>query len=112
MLEHQFNNIIKRDKLQSLTHVDLSVGRDHGSGKFRMMLKILFRFHESATISWLFQITSVSHSKDDTKILDSTALKPNGERLRRISQGGHFILHHDINDSLSVSFYLNINSVE
>jgi hypothetical protein len=75
MLEHQINNIIKRDQLQGLTHVDLSVGGDHGGRKFRMTLKILFRFHERSTISWIFQIASVSHSDDDIKILESTVLK-------------------------------------
>jgi hypothetical protein len=33
MLQQQINNIT-REQLQSLTHVDLSVGGDHGGGKF------------------------------------------------------------------------------
>jgi hypothetical protein len=111
MLEHQINNIIKRDQLQGLTRVDLSVGGDHGGGKFRMTLKILFRFHERSTISWLFQIASVSHSKDDTKILESTVLKPIGESLRTISQGGCFIVQSDADDSLRLSFNLNVSYV-
>jgi hypothetical protein len=69
-----------------------------------MTLKILFRFLESATISRLFQIASMSHSKDDTKILDTTILKPIGESLRMISKGGHFIVSHDTNDSPSLNF--------
>jgi hypothetical protein len=36
MLKHQINNIIKRDQLQHVSHVDLSVGGDHGGGKFCM----------------------------------------------------------------------------
>ena len=51
MLQHQINNIIKIEQLQQLTRVDLSVGGDHGGGKFRMTLKILFRFNDRATIS-------------------------------------------------------------
>jgi hypothetical protein len=100
MLRHQINNIIKRDQLQHVSRVDLSVGGDHGGGKFRMTLKILFRFNKRSTISRLFHIASVSHSKDDTKILESTVLNPIGESLRRISHGGHFIVYSDTNDSL------------
>jgi hypothetical protein len=74
-----------------------------------MTLKILFRFLESATISRLFQIASMSHSRDDTEILDATVLKPIGESLRRMSEGGHFIVSHDTNDSLSLNFYVNVS---
>jgi hypothetical protein len=76
-----------------------------------MTLKILFRFHERSTISQLFQIASVSHSKDDTKILESTVLNPIGESMRRISHGGHFIVYSDTNDSLGLMFNLNVSFV-
>jgi hypothetical protein len=111
MLKHQINNIIKRDQLQHVSCVDLLVGGDHGGRKFCMTLKILFRFHERSTISRLFQITSVSHSKDDTKILESTVLNPIGESMRRISHGGHFIEYSDTNDSLGLTFNLNVSFV-
>jgi hypothetical protein len=42
MLQHQINNIIKKEQLSQLTHVDLSVGGDHGGRKFWMALKVLF----------------------------------------------------------------------
>jgi hypothetical protein len=71
MLQQVINNIIIREQLQSLTHVDLLVGGDHGGVKFFMTLKILFSFQKSATTSRLFQSASVSQSKDDTKILDT-----------------------------------------
>jgi len=74
MIPHQGNNIISKEQMEGLTHVDISVGGDHGGGKFLMTLKILFRFHESPTVSWLFQIASVCHSKDDTEILAATVL--------------------------------------
>jgi hypothetical protein len=74
-----------------------------------MTLKMLFRFHERLTISRLFQIARVSHSKDDTKILESTVLNPIGESLRRISHGGHFIVYSDTNDSLGLTFNLNVS---
>jgi hypothetical protein len=51
-------------------------------------------------ISRLFQIASVSHSKDDTEILESTVLKPIGESLRRIMEGGNFIIYNDVSNSL------------
>lgn len=61
------------------------------------------------SISKLFQIASVSHSKDDTKILFSTVLHPIGESLRRISLGGQFIVYDDSNDSLGLTFNLNVS---
>jgi hypothetical protein len=112
MLQHQINNIIKKQQLSQLTHIDLSVGGDHGGGKFRMTLKVLFRFKEQATVSRLFQIASVSHSKDETDILQKTVLDPIGESLRRISQGGHFIIHHNTHDDcLKLTFNLNVSIV-
>jgi len=42
MLKHQINSIIKREELQWLTSIDVTVGGDHGGGKFWMTLKILF----------------------------------------------------------------------
>jgi hypothetical protein len=53
----------------------------------------------------------VSHSKDDTKILESTVLNPIGESLRRISHGGHFIVYSDTNDSLGLMSNLNVSFV-
>jgi hypothetical protein len=57
-----------------------------------MTLKILLRYHDKPAISRLFQIASVSHSKDDTDILVATVLKPIGESLRIISDGARFII--------------------
>jgi hypothetical protein len=57
----------------------------------------------------LFQIASVSHSKDDTKILHSSVLHPIRESLRRISLGGQFIVYDDSNDSLGLTFNLNVS---
>jgi hypothetical protein len=57
-----------------------------------MTLKILFRYHDKPTISRLFQIASVSHSKDDTDILATTGLKPIDEILWIMSDGARFII--------------------
>jgi len=90
MLQHQINNIIKKQQLGQLTHIDLSVGGDHGGGKFWMTFKILFRFNEQATVSRLFQIASVSHSKDETDILQTTVLDPIGRKFMENKSGGTF----------------------
>jgi hypothetical protein len=110
MLPHQVNNIISKEQMEGLTHVDVSMGGDHGGGNFRMTFKILFRFHKSPTISWLFQIASVFHSKDDTEILTTMVLRPIGESLRLITKGGRFTIHYYGSCSLTVSFNLNISS--
>ncbi len=103
MLQQQISQIIKTEELIGLRHVDISVGGDHGGGKFQMTLKVLFHFHDKPTISRLFQIASVSHSKDDTDILVATVLKPVGESLRIITDGGHFVLVES-SHSLSLIF--------
>jgi hypothetical protein len=61
------------------------------------------------SISRLFQIASVSHSKDDTQILRRTVLQPIGESLRRISLGGKFIVYKDSSDSPILIFNLNVS---
>ncbi len=88
MLKHQINNVIKQDQIQHVSCFDLLVGGDHSGRKFRMTLKILFRFHESST---------------------STVLNPIGQSLRRISHGGHFIVYSDTNDSFGLTFNFNVS---
>jgi len=86
MLQHQINNIIKKEQLGQLTRVDLSVGGEHGGEKFQMTLKVMFEFDEQRIVSCLFQTTSVSCSKDDIEILQKTVLDPIGESLQRVSE--------------------------
>jgi hypothetical protein len=74
-----------------------------------MTWKILIRFQDSReTISRLFQVASVPHSKDETNILQTTVLNPIGKSLKRICQGGRFIVCDDANDLLSLSFTINV----
>ena len=64
-----------------------------------MTLKVLFRYHDKPPISRLFQIA--------TNILMATVLKPIGESLRIITDGGIFVIVEDNNsssDSLSITF--------
>jgi len=34
MIPHQVNNIISKEQMEGLTHVDTSVGGDHSGGEF------------------------------------------------------------------------------
>mgnify|MGYP000874231806 CR=1 FL=1 len=68
--------------------------------------------HDKPTISRLFQIASVSHSKDDTDILVATVLKPIGESLRIMSDGARFIIVEAIythSGNKKEDFYFNMN---
>ncbi len=89
LIKHQLGKIIKPDQLLNLKRVDFTVGGDHGGGKFRVTLKLLLRYHDKKSYSRLFQIASVSHSKDDIDILKATVLNPIGEGLKRIVEGQH-----------------------
>ena len=70
----------------------MTIGGDHGGGKFCMTLKVLFCFEHNPSISFLFQIGSVSHSKDDLTILSTAILQPIGEGIRLIVEGGRFFV--------------------
>jgi hypothetical protein len=41
LLQHQINEIITATDLESIEHVELATGGDHGSGRFQMALKLL-----------------------------------------------------------------------
>jgi hypothetical protein len=43
LLKHQISDMVSPPDLQGLTHVDVCTGGDHGVGRFRMLLKVLFR---------------------------------------------------------------------
>ncbi len=73
--------------------VDLAVGGDSGGGFFWMMLKVLFRFNDNKTISHIFQIASMSYSKDDIAVFKRTVLDKIGNSLKLIVDGGHFTFH-------------------
>jgi hypothetical protein len=81
LIEHQLERLISAEQLDGLKRVDFTIGRDHGGGKFCVTLKLLLRFSSKQTFSRLFQIASVSHSKDDISILKITVLNPIGEGL-------------------------------
>ncbi len=62
-LQKQLKSMIDLSLLPNLIKVDIIVGGDHGSGKFRMSMKVNFRLAEKKTHSYLTQIASVSFSK-------------------------------------------------
>jgi hypothetical protein len=96
--------MITAQDLTEVQNVHFTVGGDHGGGKFRMTLKVLFRFSSKATISRLYQIASVEYSKDSTPVLKSTVLDPIGESLKVMVEGGRFIVTVGEEDRLTVQF--------
>ncbi len=44
LLKHQLNEMVHLADLELLSHVDICTGGDHGVGRFRMLLKVLFQF--------------------------------------------------------------------
>jgi hypothetical protein len=102
-LKHQIAHIITADDVKNLQHEDFTVGGDHGKGRFRMTFKMLLRYSDKQSVSKLFQIASVEYSKDDIVILNSTVLKPFGEGLKEVKDGGRFIVIAG-QDTLSFAF--------
>jgi hypothetical protein len=74
--------IINAENIQNLQIVDMAVAGNSGSGFFRMMLKVLFRFNSIQSIYCIFQITSVSYSKDDIEVFNRTVLHAIGGSLK------------------------------
>jgi len=104
LIQHQLKNIVTAEQLVGLKRVDLTIGGDRGGGKFRMALKVLLRFSDKPTISKVFQIASVSPSKDDLSVLRSTVIEPIGIAARLIVEGGHISVQTSNNDDLDLSF--------
>jgi hypothetical protein len=101
--------MIDYTQLEGLSRVDICIGGDHGGGKFRMSFKVLFRFESNETISRLYQIASVSHPKDDSQMLNDTVLKPIGDSLKIIVDGGFFIVQRDnASNLLAVNYTLMV----
>jgi len=65
-----------------------------------MSLKLNFCFLDT-TIAHLFQIASVSFSKDDINILRKAVIDPIGSGLRGTAKGRRFAVSHDLAASFS-----------
>jgi hypothetical protein len=84
--------MVTAEKLIDLRRVHLTIDGDHSSGKFCTMIKV-FRFQSNPTISCIFQITSVSHSKDELSTLFSTVVEPIGEGICSFGTCGARCIH-------------------
>ncbi len=58
-----------------------------------MMLKVLFHLNDNSNFSRIFQIASVSFTKDDIEIFKRTVLDRIGSSLKLIVDGGNFTVH-------------------
>jgi hypothetical protein len=110
LMKHQLKSMVSAEQLEGLQRIDFTIIGDHGGGTFHMALKYLFQFSDRPTISKVFQIASISYSKDDISILQSTVIGPIGEGAQLIVEGGHFSIEKDSNGSLNLSFLLRTGS--
>jgi hypothetical protein len=92
LIKNKINEIVSEDNLSGIERVNFTVGGHHGGGKFRMSFKVLLVFSSKKSISRLYQIVSVEHSKDDTLILKTTVLQPIGDGFCEIVSGKYFII--------------------
>jgi hypothetical protein len=90
--------------LNGIQHVDICTGGDHGAGRFRMLLKLLFRFSDKPSITRKYEIANVLHSNDDIGILNKTVLQKIIDSLRLIHDGGRFIVTLDDDKKIQLSF--------
>ncbi len=105
LLKHQLNDMVNLANLELLSHVDICTGGDHGVGRFRMLLKVPFRFtNRKSPIARGFEIANVSHSNDDIEIINSTVMEKIIEGLRNIRNGGRFIVRLNDCNQLSLTF--------
>ena len=106
LISHQIDVMVNESQLEGLKRVDLCVGGDHGGGKFRMSLKVLLRSEEKESISHLYQIASVTHPVDDSKILT-----PIGASLKIIVEGGCFFVQRNVTtNQLVANFNVTVSS--
>ncbi len=75
------------DDLAGLGKVHIVTGGNHGGG-----------------LSRIYKITNAAHSSDDIEILKDTALKLVINGLKKIHDGGHFILEEGENSKLAQAF--------
>jgi len=104
LLMNQINVMVKPEDLEGVKAVDLCIGGDHGAGRFRMLLKILLRFTSKPAIVKRYEVANVLHSKDDIDVLHKTVLEKIIEGLRKIYDGGRFIVTMNEDRQLNLSF--------
>jgi hypothetical protein len=73
LIKHQLERILSAEQLDALKTVNFTIGGDHGGGKF-VLHGSCFYVSTVKKFSHVFQIASVSQSKDDISILKATVL--------------------------------------
>jgi hypothetical protein len=68
LLKNQATKMLQTDDLGNLNSVDFAVGGDSGGSYFNMMLKVLFCLNDNIYVSRIFQMVSMSFTKDDIEI--------------------------------------------
>ena len=107
-------NYLEQQKLmvekKELKSVDVVFGGDHGQGKFRAVVKVLYRDESGKTIDHV--VMTVAHidcRKDTYDILKNTIGTKMNESLKKLKTSGKLsieeIVDNDSNDSYSVTLY-------
>jgi hypothetical protein len=87
------NHLFDKEDLDDFKMVNCTVRGDHGGGKMRVILKIILRYHSSIeSRSKMFQIATIDCPMDKSKILENSIIKPIGEVLKKMKQGGRLLL--------------------
>jgi hypothetical protein len=104
LLINQINVMVNPDDLVGIRQVDVSIGGDHGAGRFQMLLKVFLRFMDKNPIVHRYETANVLHSKDDIEVLQSTVLENIIKELWKIHDGGRFFVNMDNDKKLHLSF--------
>ena len=96
-LRHEIANSIDSNQewLKDLSMADISIGGDHGKGRFRLVLMVFLRSASGLAWSRRFVIGEITCRKDTDDILRKTFMLKQGEALKRISEEGRFIVTRD-----------------
>jgi hypothetical protein len=75
-----------------------------GGEGYQMEFKILLWYHSKDSLSRIYEIVNVPHSSNDIETLKDTALKHVIHGLKKINDGGRFILEESENNKLALTF--------
>ena len=88
LLENEINDLLDKADCEKLTQVDFSTGGDHGKGRFRQLLTMVFRFGPGAKPAiHRFIVGEIDSGKDSTEILQSTFFKELNDCLKKLASG-------------------------
>jgi hypothetical protein len=79
MLQHYAKFIFSRELLNGVSGIDITIGGDHGKGRF-WMLKLAVRYLTSKKpFLEIFQVANIDYGKDDITVIKDTVLNPIGK---------------------------------